>query len=373
MKKILHIIHTPARGGGLSNFVMNYYRKIDREKLQFDFIYFREAEDSFEDEITELGGRMYKFISPMPGNGYKREAEEFFSAHRGEYDAVHCHALFAAAVYGPIAKKYGIKNIIQHSHSIGYGKGMLRKVRNFMLIRRGVKNATCYMACSVGAAKFMFGEKRTRSGEVKIIPNAVDAAKYRYNSAIRNDVRRELGIAEDALVLCHAGGFTIQKNHRFIIEVFRRIYAANRNSYLLLAGGAGTVAGSTYESIRELVKEYGLSDNVRFLGVRRDVNRIFIASDEFIFPSVFEGFGIVLVEAQAAGLLCFASDAVPRDAGCTELVSYMPLKLGAEVWSERLLLPETINENRGQYADKIRKYDINIQKKVLEDAYLSME
>ena len=372
MKRILHIVHVLSRGGGLTNFIMNYYRQIDRTAIQFDFIYFKEVDADFKDEISLLGGKYYKFEEPsLAGDNSLKDAHAFFGSHQNIYNAVHCHVLYAAAIYGPIARKYGVENVIQHSHSIGYGKGLLRTFRNYLLVKRGVSVADHYLACSLDSAKFMFGKKAVEKGEVEIIPNAIDMDKYLFDVNIRQEIRNELSIPEDAFVLAHVGGFVKSKNHDFIVRVFYKIQAIYPNAFLLLIGGEGTV-GSTLSEIKDQIENMGIKDKVMLLGIRTDVNHLLMASDSFIFPSIFEGFGIVAIEAQATGLPIFVSENIPNDIKCTELVETLSLQQDPSIWAKEILDKGKLKINRSDYAEKIPNFDISIQKTKLESFYLSL-
>lgn len=372
MIKILHIVHALTRGGGLSNFIMNYYRNIDRTKIQFDFIYFRESANDFKDEITTLGGRYFSMTEPSANLAFIKEREKFFKEHKGEYTALHCHALFSAALYSKTAKKYGVKFVIAHSHSNDYSTGTLRRLRNFFLVKSGVHNATHYFACSQDAAEFMFGKKRTSRGEVLIINNAVDCKKYIYNEKTRAETRKELGLDHE-FVVGHVGGFVRQKNHDFLIDVFSHIHAIKPDSILLLVGGEGIAAGSTKKAIQEKIINMDLQEHVKFLGIRRDVNRLMSAMDAFVFPSIFEGFGLVLVETQASGLPSFASTNVPVTAKCTDLITYLPLSEGAEQWA-KVICNYDYNENkRLMDIDLFDQYNIEKQIHILENLYLEMD
>ena len=369
MIRILHFVHALTKSGGLSNFIMNYYREIDRNLIQFDFVYFVDVKDSFIEEIESLGGRVFKFTTPsIKNSSYKSEANSFFKEHKDEYAAIHCHALFSAAIYGPIAKKNGINNIIIHAHSFGYGKGFFRKVRNFYLIKKGCRTSNIKLACSLRAAEFMFGKKSVSRGEVQIVPNAIKTDKYAFNKLTRSKIRNELNIDPDAFVLGHVGGFSPVKNHSFIIDVFSSIASEHPNSYLVLIGASGVASGSTLQMIKDKVEELGLSEKVIFTGVKTNVNEYMMAMDAFIFPSLFEGFGLVLVEAQASGLNSYASTNVPKDAKCCDLVHYLELEKGPLFWANEIMKGHTIN--REESIKYMEKYDIGKQKAVLESIYL---
>lgn len=373
MIKILHIVHGLTRGGGLCNLIMNYYRQIDREQIQFDFIYFKEVDNDFKDEITALGGRYFKMTEPSLNLRFLQEREAFFKAHQGEYAAVHCHVLFAAAAYASTAKKYGVCNVISHAHTSSYGVGLVRKLRNCWLVKAAGRHATHYMACSEDAAILMFGKKAVESGRVTLINNAIDLTPYAFDVAVRNEVRKELKIPENTFVVGHVGGFSPPKNHLFLIDVFREICRRSPDAVLLLAGGAAITAGSTVEAIREKVNAYGLQDNVRFLGIRSDVPRLMMAMDAFVFPSFFEGLGIALVEAQATGLPSYASTGVPAFAKCTDLVSFLSLEKGAKAWAQTIDEARPSANARKVDMSALALYDIAVQKEKLEQVYLSLK
>jgi len=368
--KVLHIVHALTRGGGLCNFIMNYYRTIDRTRIQFDFLYFKEVEDDFKDEITQLGGKYYKMSEPSTNPSFIKEREDFFRKHKGDYTAIHCHVLFAAAIFAKTAKKYGVENIIVHSHSTGYGIGFLRKIRNYYLVKQARRLATCRLACSEESAIFMFGKKAVYKGTVAVIRNAIDCNKYIFDEKIRHAVREDLGIKE-YFVVGHVGGFVPLKNHLFLIDVFKEICKIIPDSVLILVGGEGTASGSTKSDVMYKVEKLGLTDKVKFLGIRKDVNRLMMAMDVFVFPSVFEGFGLVMVEAQTTGLPSFASTSVPNAVKCTDLAYFLPLSAGPKEWAATILQNNS-NQHRRMDISGFEAYDIRKQKEILENIYLEM-
>lgn len=369
MIRILHIVHALTNGGGLSNFVMNYYRKIDRRKIQFDFVYFKETNELFKNEIIRSGGRVFKWTEPSLDLKYRKEARDFFKAHSREYIAIHCHALFAVAAYGKTAKKYGVKNIIAHSHNIGYGEnGWVRNIRNRYFVFMCRYFSDYQFACSTDAAVFMFGKKNYNAGKVLIIKNAVDCEKFYFNERTRDEVRKELQL-HNCLTIGHVGGFTKQKNHQFLISLFYKYLTINPNSKLVLVGGNGLVSGATMPEMMDLVQRLGISEKVIFTGLRDDVNRIMMGMDLFLFPSTFEGFGLVLVEAQASGLKCIASDRVPSEAKCTERITYLPLE-NEDKWINEI--KNTSIHNRKVNKSDFLKYDIGYNAEKLERFYVSL-
>ncbi len=365
MIRVLHVVHALTRRGGLSNCIMNYYRYIDRTKIQFDFLYFREVEDNFCEEIEQLGGRCFKLEEPSLSRSFIKKTNQFFKEHEGEWCFLHCHALFAVSVFSKIAKKNGVSAVIAHSHSTVYGSGLFKKVRNFVFIQQAAQLSDYRLACSKEAGNFMFGKNK----EFFLLNNAIDISVYRSAQEKRAIVRRELSL-ENAFVLGHVGSFAASKNHKFLIEIFNEVQKTVPNAKLLLVGGEGIAAGSTLAQMKQKVVDLDLEDKVLFLGVRQDVPCLMSAMDAFVFPSLFEGFGLVLVEAQASGLPCTASDRVPLAAKCTDLVSYLPLESGAKAWAEHILNHRT--QERKVAIESFDRYNIDTQKQVLEDMYLNM-
>ena len=370
MIRILHIVHVLTNGGGLSNFIMNYYRNIYRTKIQFDFIYFKETEDDFKDEITSLGGRFFKFHEPTSGD-FAKQREAFFDNYAHEYKAIHCHVLFAVAAFADSAKRHGIKNIIAHAHSTEYGSGIARKVRNWLLIKAAKNRSTHALACSMAAGEFMFGKGAVDSGRVTVIPNAIDCSKYLFNDAVREEVREELDI-NGKFVIGNVGGFVPLKNHDFLIDVFKKVHDKCPEAVLLLAGGEGTTV-NTKQKIIDKVHALELDDSVKFLGIRRDINSIMSALDVFVLPSLFEGFGLVLLEAQLSGLPCIASTAVPLAAKCTERVNYIDLSNGAEYWAAEISKHQNSAASRVVNIADFNAYNLDKQKQALTDIYLELK
>jgi len=376
MIRILHIVHAITKGGGLCNMIMNYYRFIDRTQIQFDFLYFMDSEETFQSEIEALGGRCFRMSEPSVSLSFLKEREAFFKQHEGEWKAIHCHALFASAVFTRVAKRHKVSHSHSHSHShnIGYGRGNpLKRLRNSYFIHQARVLGDTHLACSKDAAVFMYGEKEYQSGKAVIIKNAIDLDKYWFNVDQRNNVRRDLGL-EDKLVIGHVGGLAPQKNQSFLIDVFYIFQQKHPDSVLLLVGGEGIASGSTKQMLLDKVKNYGISDKVKFLGLRNDVNALDQAMDVFVFPSLFEGFGIVLIEAQASGLPCIVSPAVPNEARVLQSYVSMNNLDNADSWVNAV-------ENALRYDSSQRyvehelfdEYNIRKQCKVLEHIYLSIK
>lgn len=338
MIRVLHIVTYMGRGG-LETMIMNYYRHIDRKKIQFDFLVHREFEADYDKEIESLGGRIYRIQKLNPfSNKYKKSLRAFFLNHP-EYKIVHVHQDCLSSVVLKIAKQCNIPVRIAHSHSKDQIKDMRYPIK--LYYRRFIsKYATFLFACGKEAGDWMFC-----GSPYRILSNAIDVDQYSFNDDIRVKKRRLLGLDENDVVIGHVGSFYYPKNHEFLIDVFREIHNDNKKVKLILVG-----EGPQKTHIENKVKALGLEKNVIFTGVCKDVPEIMQSFDLFIFPSIFEGLGIVAIEAQAAGLPCFISDGVPDEAMITNLAIKIPLSKGAKQWADIIL--------RNNYARKNTKSEI---------------
>ena len=226
--------------------------------------------------------------------------------------------------------------------------------------------ATDYMCCSEHAGRWLFGDKEYDKGNVYLLNNAIDIEKFKYDERLRANKREELGIDDDTLVIGHIGRFVEQKNHRFLIDIFNEIHQKNKNSILLLIG-----QGPLMKEIKEKVEKLNLSRCVKFLGQRNDANQLYNAMDVFLFPSLYEGLGMVLIEAQANGLPCLASSEVPQAAKITNIIDFIDLKEDKNIWVEKIL--NTHSSKRSSFFQKTinSKYNIDNETITLEEKYLS--
>lgn len=315
--------------GGAETMIMNYYRNIDRSKVQFDFLVHREEKGAYEDEIEALGGKIYRMPSIHPRNfaAYKKEIRKFLNEHK-EYKIIHGNFSELGYFLYKEAHKQGISTIICHAHN--YSTVIdAKSIFRFYWKHAMRPYITHRFTCSDVASKWLFGKKGAQKSIM--MNNAIDSKKFIYNNEKSRILRKELGI-ENKFVIGHVGRFNIQKNHEFIIKVFNEIKKRNDDSILVLVG-----AGELEEKIKEKVKSLNLTESVIFLGSRDDVNNIMQIFDIFLFPSIFEGLGVVLIEAQAAGIRCFTSTAVPKEARVTDLLSYLSLNEGPVYWANEIL------------------------------------
>ena len=358
MVRVLHIVTNMDRGG-LETMLMNYYRHMDREKIQFDFLEHRRDRAAYDDEIESLGGRIFRLprLNPLSSD-YFHALNAFFAAHP-EYRIVHSHLDCMSAYPLCAAKNAKVPVRIAHAHSTSQD-------RNWKLVFKLISKklislyTTDLFACSADAGEWMFGTK-----DVHILPNAIDIERYAFNLLIRNQTKKALGL-DDAFVIGHVGRFSAVKNHSFLTDVFVQIKRQEPNSKLLLVG-----AGSEMQAVQQKVKALGLGADVIFTGVRNDVANLMQAMDVFVFPSLYEGLGIVLIEAQAAGLPCVVSDTIPREAYLTDLITAEKLSSSVEKWAEKILkkryFPRT--DRRDEIA--AHGFDITTEAVKLQEFYIN--
>lgn len=324
MIRILHVVTYMGRGG-LETMLMNYYRHIDRDRIQFDFLVHREFEADYDKEIESLGGRIYKIQKLNPfSNKYKKSLRTFFLIHP-EYKIVHVHQDCLSSVILKVAKECNVPVRIAHSHNSNQAKDIRYPVK--LYYKRWIaKYATALFACGADAGDWMFG-----GVPYTIVKNSIDAKRFLYNKQVRDNIRHQMNISH-SFVVGNVANFSVAKNHIFLIDIFNEIQKKKENSVLLLVGD-----GPTINEAKNKVRALGLENKVLFAGVCGNVSELMQAMDVFVMPSLYEGLPLVLVEAQAAGLNCIISDNVPDDCKITKLVTKISLTESAEKWADTIL------------------------------------
>lgn len=360
MIRILHCVNDMHRAG-LETMLMNYYRNIDRTKIQFDFLTHRPYRSDYDDEIESLGGKIYYAPRLYPQNypAYFRWMRKFFKEHP-EYKIVHSH--IDTMSYLPLlaAKKAGVPIRIAHSHNTSLDKDFKYLLKQYFRLRI---NSVCThrLACGKEAGTFLFGNR-----DFKVIPNAIDAEKFYFNKDLRDEKRKELGLV-GKFVVGHVGRLSYQKNHKFLIEIFNRLLKKESDSILLLVG-----VGEKEEELRRQVKNLGIEDKVHFLGNRSDVNELYQAMDVFVMPSFFEGIPVVGVEAQFAGLPCIFSDKVPEEVKFTDNCCFLPLSKKISSWVNEIFRVYNNCRPRQFYCFQNSIYNIKYSYGLLEIIYLDL-
>lgn len=327
--RVLQIIGIVA-GGGVEAVIMNYYEHIDRTKVQFDFIVHNDNKIDITQKVEAMGGKVYK-VTPYYKNPIAFMWDIYKVIKRHHYRIVHSNmntlsafSLFAAWAAGAPVR-------ILHNHSTSSPGETKRNIMKFMLRPFARLFANHYLACSRLAGEWMYGRKMMDSGKVTIVNNAIDLKKYAFNPQKRNLLRKELGLA-DEFVIGHVGRFMFQKNHEFLIDVFVEAYKKNPHMALLLVGD-----GPLRPAMEEKVRKLGLTDHVKFLGLRNNVQDFYHVMDILVLPSHYEGLPVVGVEAQANGLPCLFSTKVTKEAHLTHLAQFWDLEKGASKWAKEII------------------------------------
>ena len=358
MKKILQI-YPQFNNAGTEMVIMNLYRNIDRNKVSFDFL--AQVPGSIDDTIRSMGGNIY-YIPNDGKKDYYKKLISFFKEHQ-EYDAVHTHTHAEMGVVLKAAREAGIKHRISHSHNSREDLPAIFKLYKRITGMPIGQNANHFFACSRLAAKWLFP---SRWKECEVLENAIELERFAFSEESRKKIRSEFGIGESDKVICHVGRFAEQKNHKRIIEILNEMTARDKSVKALLVG-----IGPLLDEMKAKAK----SDNIKFLGNCNNVPEILCAGDMFLFPSLHEGLGIVLIEAQANGLKCVASDAVPPEADIGNgLLERISLKEDNSVWTDKINLAFK-NQDRAELSKKALNSNYNIKTigKRIEEFYLGFD
>ncbi len=328
MIRVLHMIASLDVGGS-QTMMMNIYRSIDREQIQFDFVIDHPDETYFAGEIRALGGRVFVLPAFRGTNAgeIRRDWSNFFYTHP-EYRVLHSHTRSYASLYLPVAKRHGLRTII-HSHSTSTGGGVKGTVKAVMQLPLRYQ-ADVLMACSLDAGEWLFGRHACRSERFLLLPNGVDLDRFTAGRAGRGRLRRELGV-EGRYVIGHVGRFYDVKNHSFLLDAFEQVHRREPGAVLVLVG-----VGPLQQDMARKAVELGIADDVIMTGNRTDVPELLAAMDVFAFPSLWEGLPMTVVEAQAAGLPCVLSDTITREVDISPLVRRLPLG-DPGLWASALL------------------------------------
>lgn len=310
MIRVLQVVSV-MDAGGMENYIMNIYRKIDRTKVQFDFLVHHKREGFFDKEIKGLGGRIF-YCSMLDDKNifrYISDLNKIFTENN--YKIVHGHLSSLALMYLGIAKKHKVPYRIAHSHGAGHLKSIKGYAKYFMF--KGAKIfANKYYACSSDAGKYLFGNKK-----FEFLPNGVNPNRFVFNQSNREEIRNQYNL-NDKFVIGHTGRFNLQKNHIFLLNVFKLFHDKTPNAHLLLLGG-----GELEDIIKSETNRLGLNDFVIFAGVQKECEKYYHAMDVFVLPSLFEGLPVTGIEAQYAGLPCIFSDEISKEVKITDDVQFI--------------------------------------------------
>lgn len=356
--KVLHILES-MNCGGIETFLINIYRNINREKIQFDFLTLNDDKFFYEDEVRKLGGNIYR---------YEQKSTKFVShtfniiktlKTKGPYQVVHVHYTNFNGFALFLAWLYGIKIRISHAHIINKKSGKIFKdIYNFFFNKMIPVFATNKFACSQEAGIMLY----KKSNNFQTMNNGINLDKFCYSSSIRQSVRKSLSI-ENSFVVTHIGRLEKEKNHNFILDVFYEIVKKEPQSILLIIG-----CGSLQKELEKKTIALGLTNKVKFLGVIQNTYEILQAADVFLFPSTYEALGIAAIEAQAAGLPCLLAESIPKEAFIINAYP-LALNLAPTVWAEKALSFKSIDRQDTSFYLKQSGFDINDTVHILEEVY----
>ena len=325
MMRILHVVSV-MDVGGMESFIMNLYRHMDRSRIQFDFLTHHGRRGAFEEEIEALGGRVYHIplMDDLNLVRYRAALGRLFGEHP-EYRIVHGHLGSTALWYLGEAERQGVPWRILHSHVPARPPTVKGYVKDF-LFHFSPRHANIRLACSTEAGRYQF-----KGLPFEVIPNGIDVDRFRFDSAVRQEVRKRLGLG-DAFVVGHVGRFHVEKNHAYLLRLFKALHDQEPKAALLLIG-----TGELMERTKALAEELGLGRSVCFLGLQKDCAPFYQAMDAFVLPSLYEGLPLTGVEAQCAGLPCLFTDQASPALGLSPSVRFLPAdEAGAERWVKAL-------------------------------------
>lgn len=377
---VLHVVGRLDIGGAESR-IMDLYRNIDREKVQFHFVQHTFDRCAFEEEVERLGGRVYHVPRFNVKNyfTYKKAWEGLFQAHP-EIKVVQGHMTSTAAIYLPIAKKAGVEITIAHARSAGVDPGLKGHLTRFL--RRDLYKKCDYrFTCSGMAGESVFGDQNQISRKATFIPNAIDVDKFKFNKEVREQIRYEVGV-EDKFVIGHVGRFSHMKNHKYMLQILEQCIRIEKEKGLPETVMMFLGDGDLKEEIMEQAVAMGISSRVLFMGNKRDVYRYYQAMDYFLLPSLYEGLPGTAVEAQASGLKGIMSDSVTAEAVVTDLIQMRSIKEEPKLWAEEIMRAsqKQIEDSCGDeevrrsfYAEVVKQasFDVKEQAKRMQEFYLT--
>lgn len=355
MIKVLFIVDNLNKIAGVTTIVYGLYKHLDKKNFQADFLVSKKTNNSYENTIKGLGGRVYysgnplstkEFISTLNYNS------EFFKKNASEYNIVYLHSPTIAEMTIRYAKRYGIKNIIIHSHSSMFSSNFLKKLINYILVFRIKKLANHFWYCSREAAEFLYGKQFQSLPDSQWIKNAIDCNKFTYDQLAACDFKENLGMSKAKMAL-HVSNFSKIKNTSFLVDVIKEVITKDNEWRFIFVGN-----GPEKVKTEKAIKENGLSDYCLFTGFTDDVKSFMNAADLLLLPSLKEGLPVVTIEAQALGLTCFVTDTITRDA---DIGGIEYLQLNAQVWADKILaFKPNDSEARDVFSAKVKNSGFNI-------------
>lgn len=362
LKKVKILIIVPHLDivNGVASYAMNYFRNIDHNKIQMDFIPIRDLPSPYYDEIKKMGGRV--FITPL----MSRHPFSFFKCinkifKEQQYDILHCHVVNTSLPFLRYAKKYKVPIRIIHSHATVSADKKWKQIRNDFLANFALKGANLYFACSKLAGDCLFKDRK-----FKIINNAINIDKYLFDTNSRNQYRENLKVS-DKFVVATVGRQCEQKNPKFAMRVFAEVLKICPDAVYWWIG-----SGEMENELKDYANSLGISKNMFFLGNRTDVNKLYSAMDIFLLPSIYEGLPVVGIEAQASSLPMVVSDTITKELKITDRVKYMSLKSSEKEWAKEILKYRNISRRNMSKEIINANYEIQTEAKKLNNIYINL-
>lgn len=367
MIRVLQIVDNIAQDRGVAAVVMNLYRNIDHNKVQFDFLVCSKTLNSYEDEIIKSGGHVYYTGNPLSVSEFfvaQKNIKAFFKKHQGEYNIVHLHSPTIALFTLFYALKYGVSNRIVHSHSSMTSTNRIKSVINLFLMSAARRLGNHYWACSTEAAKFLFGKKICEKCKITLIMNAVDPRKFRYNNSVREQYRDLYGLNNNKVII-HVSNFSRVKNVKFLLPIIKRITGKYDDFFFIFLGD-----GPEKKHIEDQLKN---NNKVLFAGRVNNVSDYLQMADLLLLPSLKEGLPVSVVEAQACGLRCLVTETITKEADVGG-VKYLPLI--EDTWEQSIInYCNHAKDDRQGLAQAYLNSCFNLEKEGcrVQNLYLQME
>lgn len=366
MIRVLHSVSNMDRAG-IETMLMNYYRHIDRNKVQFDFLCNKSKPGAYDQEIYQLGGHIYHTpgLNPVKYPQYLSYMKKLFTENP-EYRIIEAHngALGVYALYA--AKKNHIPARIFHAHGASITKDWKLPIK---LVCKALLPVSMnyHFTCGVAAAKCYFGDQVVNTNDYELIANAIEVDRFVFNPALRMSIREQYNL-ENKHVIGHVGRFMKQKNHVFLLDVFCEIASQDNNAVLVLLGD-----GELQNLMKEKAAKLGLQDRVLFVGNVSNANEWYNAFDVFVLPSIWEGLPVVGVEAQANDLPCIFSDGVTSEIGISDKTKFVSLNQPTSVWAKEIIqgMRQQSRRNNTQLITD-HHYNIVFEANKLQQRYLEI-
>ncbi len=348
IKRILQVV-THMNVGGIETMLMNYYRALDKTRYQFDFLVHRDARAAYDNEIEQMGGRIYRTCSIRPGHFFKyfRFLDSFMKEHAHEYIAIHSHLQENSGFALKYAQKYNIRNRVCTSHSAGNKKDFKYLFR-IVSKHFGQKYITQRLACGIDAGKYLYGRR-----DFKVLPNAIDVNRFVFNPSKSSKIR-ESHQWGNHLIIGNISSFSYPKNHLFLIDIFSEILKLDNNAILVLVGD-----GILRDAIEKKIKELNIEKQVFLEGIRSNTDEYLSSFDIFLFPSLYEGLPVSVIEAQASGVKCVLSDAIDKNVDITGDICFLPLSMSPQEWAEKIISMKSYHRSNNQQKIMDAGYDVN--------------